>query len=111
MKQSPTALAYSAEVASATKAGRQWHLSRCFVGRNPPTFVGRSRLRTAKAEAHPPCLLRRSSRFGCEGRAPRLRRVPTPHHIITTEALRCFPADWFKPVIRAFTSRPFYGTG
>ena len=24
---------------------------------------------------HPPCLLRRSSRFGCEGRAPRLRRV------------------------------------
>jgi len=49
------------------------------VGRNPPTFVGRSRLRTAKAEAYPPCLLRRSSRFGCEGRAPRLRRVPTSH--------------------------------
>src|SRR3990172_352006 len=32
---SPTALAYSAEVASATKAGRPWHLSTCFVGRNP----------------------------------------------------------------------------
>ncbi len=76
---SPTALAYSAEVASATKAGRPWHLSTRVVGRNPPTFVGRSRLRTAKAEAHPPCLLRRSSRFGCEGRAPRLRRVPTSH--------------------------------
>ena len=58
---------------------RPWHLSTRVVGRNPPTFVGRSRLRTAKAEAHPPCLLRRSSRFGCEGRAPRLRRVPTSH--------------------------------
>src|SRR3990167_1095072 len=33
---SPTALAYSAEVASATKAGRPWHLSTRFVGRNPP---------------------------------------------------------------------------
>src|SRR3990172_7787375 len=32
---SPTALAYSAEVASATKAGRPWHLSTRFVGRNP----------------------------------------------------------------------------
>src|SRR3989304_9554690 len=31
----PTALAYSAEVASATKAGRPWHLSTRFVGRNP----------------------------------------------------------------------------
>ena len=58
-------LSLSAEVASATKAGRPWHLSTRFVGRNPPTFVGRSRLRTAKAEAHPP--------------SPRLRRVPTSH--------------------------------
>src|SRR3990170_7936452 len=33
---------------------RPWHLSTRFGGRNPPTFVGRSRLRTAKAEAHPP---------------------------------------------------------
>ena len=64
-KWSPTALAYSAEVASATKAGRPWYLSTRFLGRNPPTFVGRSRLRTAKAEAHPP--------------SPRLRRVPTSH--------------------------------
>jgi len=38
------------------------------------------RLRRAEpSEAYPPCLLRRSSRFGCEGRAPRLRRVPTSH--------------------------------
>ena len=33
---------------------RPWHLSTRFVERNPPTFVGRSRLRTAKAEAYPP---------------------------------------------------------
>src|SRR5262245_4792862 len=35
------------------------------VERNPPTFVGRSRLRTAKAEAYPP--------------SPRLRRIPSWH--------------------------------
>src|SRR3990172_10601248 len=35
--------------------------------------------RAEPSEAYPPCLLRRSSRFGCEGRAPRLRRVPTSH--------------------------------
>ena len=53
---------------AATRDGgalRPWQLATRFVGRNPPTFVGRSRLRTAKAEAHPP--------------SPRLRRVPTSH--------------------------------
>ena len=44
---------------------RPWHLSTRFVERNPPTFVGRSRLRTAKAEAYPP--------------SPRLRRIPSWH--------------------------------
>ncbi len=34
---SPTALAYSAEVVSATKAGQPWPLPQRFVGRNPPT--------------------------------------------------------------------------
>jgi len=43
---------------------RPWYPS--FLRRNPPK--------------HPPCLLRRSGRFGCEGRAlSELRRVPLAH--------------------------------
>ncbi|MEE9233705.1 MAG: hypothetical protein V3U07_09615 [Nitrospirales bacterium] len=39
-----------------------------------------------RAEGYPPCLLRRSSRFGCEGRAPRLRRIPSFIPALTGEA-------------------------